>query len=593
MIGIYDYIMIAFYFAFTFSLGFVFKKLNKGGTDYFAGGCKMNWWLLGASSFVANFSAWVFTGAAGMAYSFGVVVFCITIMDVVGFLVSYFWFAGRFRRLRLVTAMDAVRLRFGPRSEQFFTWLQVATSFMGGAVWLVGLSIVVSTAFGFSQIGVVVACSVTITVMTLLGGKWAVSGSDFVQTLMLSAISIAVAALTINYMGGIKPLLEGLPKEHWNMFRPLGSIKYDWLFVVSGLIWGVYLKNSILFGAAKYIAAKDDRHAKKSVLVPLIGYIILPVAWFLPAMAANIIVPDLKETYAKFGNPEEAAYIAVCLKVLPAGMLGLVIAGLFAATMSSMDMALNVNAGFLVKNFYQPIFHPNATEEEQLKAGRITTVICGALMMMLAILLVSRGKLSLFDAYLYIDNYIQAPLTVALFLSIMVRKTPSWSGWVTVVIGILCGIVLFNLVPTAAGRQVVSALFGEGFTEYLISNKLTFTRLITIPLCSIFFLATKYFYRESAQTEPYQKNIAEFGRRIGKPVDFAAEVGGDNSAQQSRIMGVLALVYGGFVSLGILIPNPFSGRLAIAFCASVLLVAGFLLLRRAKRMELSDPAITA
>jgi Na+/proline symporter len=310
-------------------------------------------------------------------------------------------------------------------------------------------------------------------------------------------------------------------------------------------------------------------------------------------MAAHIIVPDLKETYAKFGNPEEAAYIAVCLKVLPAGMLGLVIAGLFAATMSTMDMALNVNAGFLVKNFYQPIFHKDATEVEQLKAGRITTVICGALMMVLAILYVLRGRnLSLFDAYLYIDNYIQAPLTVALFLSIFVRKTPAWAGWVTVVVGIFFGVVLFNLVPTEMGRQVVSALFGERFTDYLITNKVTFTRLITIPLCSIFFFATKYFYREAAQTESYRQNISEFGRRIAKPVDFASEVGGDNSVQQSRIMGTLALVYGGFVALGILIPNPLSGRLAIGFCASVLLVAGFLLIGRAKRMQLSQSKVS-
>jgi len=436
---------------------------------------------------------------------------------------------------------------------------------------------------------VVIACSVTITVMTLLGGKWAVSGSDFVQTLMLAAISIAVAALTINYMGGIRPLFDGLPKEHWDFFRPLGSIKYDWLFIVSGLIWGVYLKNSILFGAAKYIAAKDDRHATKSVLVPLVGYIILPIAWFLPAMAAHVIVPDLQEAYASFSNPEEAAYIAVCLKVLPAGMLGLVIAGLFAATMSSMDMALNVNAGFLVKNFYQPIFHPTATEVEQLKAGRIATVICGVLMMVIAIVLVTRGKVSLFDAYLYINAYIQAPLTVALFLSIMVRKTPSWSGWATIVVGVLSTIVIYDLVPTPSGQRVVTALFGEGFTTYLISNKFSFTNLITVPLCSVFFLATKYFYREATQSETYRASIAEFGRRINQPVDFATEVGGDNSIQQSRIMGNLALVYGGFVSLGILIPNPWSGRLAIAFCAAVLLVAGFLMVRRAKRLQIANP----
>ena len=61
----------------------------------------MNWWLFGASSFVSNFSAWAFTGAAGLAYSFGVIVFSITLLDLAGFLVSYLWFAGKFRRLRL------------------------------------------------------------------------------------------------------------------------------------------------------------------------------------------------------------------------------------------------------------------------------------------------------------------------------------------------------------------------------------------------------------------------------------------------------------------------------------------------------------
>ena len=130
-------------------------------------------------------------------------------------------------------------------------------------------------------------------------------------------------------------------------------------------------------------------------------------------MAATFVVPDLMEKYAAFSNPSEAAYIAVCLEVLPKGLLGLTIAGLFAATMSSMDTALNVNAGFLVKNFYQPIFRKNASEKEQLTAGHIATIFCGVVILGLAILLVTRGNISLFDAYLYINAYIQAPLTVA------------------------------------------------------------------------------------------------------------------------------------------------------------------------------------
>ncbi|VGO22901.1 sodium:solute symporter family transporter [Pontiella sulfatireligans] len=585
MLSIYDYIVIVFYFLFTLSLGFVFKRLNKGGTDYFAGGCKMNWWLLGASSFVSNFSAWSFTGAAGMAYSFGVVVFSITILDIVGFLVSYFWFAGHFRRLRLVTAMDAVRLRLGKSNEQLFTWLQVITAFFGGAIWLVGLSILVSTSFGFPQIPVVIFCTVTITVMTLIGGKWAVSGSDFVQTVLLSGVSVAVVALTIHHVGGLSELLKGLPEGHGTFFHPIGSIKYDWLYIVTGLIWGVYLKNSILFGAAKYIAAKDDRHAKKSVLIPLIGYILLPVAWFLPAMAATILVPDLLETYASFSNPSEAAYIAVCMEVLPKGLLGLTVAGLFAATMSSMDTALNVNAGFLVKNFYQPIFRKNASEQEQLKAGHVATIFCGLVMLVLALVIVTRGEVSLFDAYLYINAYIQAPLTVALFLSIFVKRTPAWAGWATILIGILSTILVYDVAPTEQAQAWMTNVFGEGFASYTVTNKFTFTNMFTVPLCSIFFILTKLFYRETKHNVAYRKDIAEFTRRLETPVDFEKEIGNDNTAQQARIMGTLSLVYGGFVGLGIFIPNPVSGRLAIAFCSGVLLAVGWGLIRYAKRVE--------
>lgn len=587
MLTNFDYIAIMFYFLFTVSLGFVFKRLNVGGTDYFAGGRKMNWWLLGASSFISNFSAWSFTGAAGMAYSFGVIVFSITILDVIGFVVSYFWFAGRFRRLRLVTAMDAVRLRFGRGNEQLFTWLQVITSFFGGAVWLVGLSILVSSSFNLPQVPVIVFCTVTITVMTLLGGKWAVSGSDFVQTVLLSSLSIVVAVLTLRQIGGIAALVEQIPEGNLVFFRPLGSVKYDWLYMVAILGWGIYQKNSILFGAAKYIAAKDDKHAQKSVLVPLIGYCLLPICWFLPAMAATTLVPDLMERYASFSNPAEASYIAVCLEVLPQGLLGLMIAGLFAATMSSMDTSLNINAGFLVKNFYQPVFRKNASESEQLKAGHIATLLCGAVMMSLAILLVKRGEISLFDAYLYLNGYMGVPLTVALFMSLFIRKTPAWSAWTTVLIGILSTIAIYDVAPAPTAQDWIARVFGEGFASYIVTNKFTFTYLITLPLCSIYFFCTRFFYRQNKHNQQCRKDLLEFFRRLETPVDFETEVGNDNTAQQARIMGTLSSVYGGFIGLCTLIPNPLSGRMAIAFCSATLFGVGLALLRYAKRLNKS------
>ena len=576
MLSVFDYIFILFYFVFTCSLGWIFKRFNTGGTDYFAGGHRMNWWLLGASSFVSNFSAWAFTGAAGLAYSFGVIVFSITLLDLAGFLVSYLWFAGKFRRLRLVTAMDAVRLRFGKTNEQIFTWLQIISGFFGGAVWLVGLSILLSSSLGFPQIPVIIFCAATITSMTLLGGKWAVSGSDFVQTILLSGISIVVAVLTVHHLGGFSQLIASLPAGHTEFFKPLGSIKYDWLYVTTALIWGIYQKNSILFGAAKYITAKDDQHAAKSALVPLLGYLILAGCWFIPPMVAGAVVPDFISRFGGLNNPSESAYVAVCLEVLPSGLLGITIAGFFAATMSSLDTSLNVNAGFLVKNFYQPIFRPSASEKEQLKAGYVATVLCGLFITALSILIVTRGEFSLFDAYLYLNAYIQAPLTVALFLAVVVRRTPAWSGWATVLVGIGSTILIYDVVPTPAAQSWLSDRFGEAFATYMVTNKFTFTNVITIPLCSLFFFGTRYLYLRCS-TETYRNQIDEFSHRLDTPVDFDQEVGADNTAEQARFMSNLSLFYGFFVLLGVLIPNPLSGRLAILFCASLLLGVGLCL----------------
>jgi hypothetical protein len=206
-------------------------------------------------------------------------------------------------------------------------------------------------------------------------------------------------------------------------------------------------------------------------------------------------------------------------------------------------------------------------------------------MLILAILLVTRGKVSLFDAYLYINAYIQAPLTVALFLSILIRRTPAWAGWTTILIGVLSTILVYDVVPLPGVQAWLTRVFGAGFASYLVTNKFTFTNLFTVPLCSLYFWATTLFYRETPRNAGYRKDLADFTGRLRTPVDFEREVGNDNSAQQSRIMGTLALVYGGFVALGIAIPNPVSGRLAIAFCAAVLIAVGTVLLKHAKRAE--------
>jgi SSS family solute:Na+ symporter len=588
MLTIYDYLTIGFYFAFLLCAGFVVRHLNKGSTDYFAGGRRMTWWLLGASSLVSNFSAWSFTGAASIAYQFGILFFAVFMVDIAGFIISLLWFAPRFRRLRLVTAMDAVRLRFGKANEQLITWLQIFTSFFGGAVWMVGLSVIIAAVTPLNQVSVILLSGTVIVIIATVGGRWGVTATDFVQLALLALCVVATAFLTLHHVGGVSNFVRQLPDTHFDFFRPLGSITYDWLWVVAALFYGMYQKNSLVFGAAKYIMAMDDKGARKSVWIPLIGYAILPIFWFIPAAGAFIIVPDLMQSYGEFNNPAEASFIAVCVKLLPSGMLGLMLAALFAATMSSMDTALNVNAGFLVKNVYQPLFRQEASEMELQRVGQVATVVCGVIIVGLAILIVKGGSFSLFDAYLYLNAYIQAPLTVCLVMGVLVRRTPAWSAWLSVLIGMSTTLLLFNVVPLPSVQERLIPIFGETFVNYLQTNKFTFTNLITVPLTTLIFFLSRYAYKRAdhpAEKARYDADLDEFSRRIDTPVDFEAEVGNDSSAHQARLIGGMCMAYGCSMALATLIPNTPMERTVIFLCGAAMFSLGWVLHRRGRAKD--------
>src|SRR5690606_36905557 len=190
MVSAFDYATIVLYLLFLGSIGWLFRRFADGSQDYFAGGFRMNWWLVGAGAYVSNFSTWSFTGAAHMAYTYGALIIAFFFMDAAAFVVSYLWFAPRFRQLRLVTAMDAVRLRFGARSEQFFTWLGFISSLGIATVWLISLSVILSSSFQLPAVPVIIAAGGIVIVVAMLGGSWAVAASDFVQLVVLLGVTV-------------------------------------------------------------------------------------------------------------------------------------------------------------------------------------------------------------------------------------------------------------------------------------------------------------------------------------------------------------------------------------------------------------------
>lgn len=575
-----DQLIIVLYFGFLLCAGWLFRGMNRNTNEYFVGGRRMAWWLSGADAFVTNFSCWVFVGAAQIAYDHGFLIFGFYAADALGFFLAYLWFAAHFRQLRVVTPMDAIRLRFGKTSEQFFGWLTFLSGLLVAAVRLLSLVIVLSSAFQLSPTIMILSCGGVAIIVGLIGGNWAIAASNFVQLAVLLGLTIVVSIVVLVQVGGIGPLLAHLPAKHFTIFHPAGSIPYDWCFIAAGILGAGFAKNSLL-ALGKYVTAKDSGHARLSALVPAVGYLVLPIIWIIPPLAAYSILPDLPQQ--KFlTTPGESSYIAVCLAILPPGLTGLLVVCMLSATMSNLGDSLNKSAAIFVSNFYKPLFRPQASQKELLLVGRSATVIFGIVISLLTLAAPTLLRVSVFDAFLYIGAYLGLPITVPLFLAMFYRRAPAWSAWLAALVGILATTAIYVFCPSPLGRTILEPFLGSDIYGYLVSNQFVATNLFTVPVTAIVFLATGVFAR-AREDKRSGASPEEFFRRLHTRVDFDAEVGADNTPMQARRIGRLTFAAGAFILLLIFVPDSNLGRAGIIGCASLPLALGATLIIYARR----------
>jgi SSS family transporter len=615
MLSNYDYIVIAFYFVFMTLMSWVFKRFIRNTSDYFRGGGEMLWWMAGAGAFMVSFSAVTFTGMAGKAFEDGPVVLVIFVGNALGFLINYFWFAPVSRQTRAVTAMEVVRARFGKVSEQFFTWLQIPVGTFYAGLWLMGLCVFVSAGFGWNLNFTIIITGAVVLVMALLGGSWSVMAGDFVQMLILMPVSIVAAVLALNHVGGVGEFVEKVPTKFWN-WSEAGSWNIIGLWIIATLLQKFVSTNSMQ-DCSRYLSVKDSRHAKWAAMLGFVLFIIGPAVWFIPPMVTRIMYPDLKAMFPDLEKPVEAAYFAIAIKTMPAGMVGLLLSGIFGATMSSMDGGLNKNAGFFVKNFYQPYLHPHASEKELLVMSKISTTVLGLLIIGAGLIFANWKDLTIFEMMTYFSGLVGLPVAVPLTLGMIFRRAPGWAGWSTVLVGLTTSILVNQFLSVADVQRMFNVSLNKREASDWVFLSGTFASLVVqcawfAVMCAI-GLGKKRATDEPGGTQatakeeggdyatlaaikdlPEAQRVPALFALMKKPVDFHAEensAGSDNA--QAKIMGFLCIIYGGFVMLLMAIPNSMGGRFAFAFCGGSMVITGWLLSRAGRGHTATRTAVQA
>jgi Na+/proline symporter len=303
-------------------------------------------------------------------------------------------------------------------------------------------------------------------------------------------------------------------------------------------------------------------------------------------MAATITNPNIAAEFPNLVRPEEAAYVAISLQTMPSGLLGLLICGIFAATQSSMDSGLNRSAGIVLRNLYKPLVNPNASEDHLLKTGRIVSLLMGCIILAAALTMSKYRTTDLFGVVVGFLGAFSLPLAIPMLYGLFYRKVPSWAGWSTALIGLCIGLFYKFVQPDLSIIGNVLG-FSSEMNPREISDSNYFVTVFTVFLvCSIWYFSTSLFFNRS--TKSYKVQVEKFFKQVTTPVDQEEEDIGKTDTSQFRTIGMICYVYGSFICLLMLVPNPFHGRLAFLFCGGFVLLIGKLLRTAARKIEIKE-----
>ena len=392
-----DWVIIGVFVAIVIAIGLIVSRTaGKSSADFFLGGRSMPWWLLGVSMVACTFSCDTpnlvtdFVRTGGVAKNWEWWAFLITGM------VTVFIYAQLWRRSKVMTDLEFYELRYSGKSAAFIRWFRslylgvVFNCLIMGSVTLAAIKIG-QVIFDVEPWQAVVFGSIGVVIYACAGGIKSCIWADFFQysIAMAGAIYAAVVACRQPEVGGLNGLLKN-PAVMENMsWMPDFSTWLAWvpLLVIPVAVqwWSVWYPGAEPGGggyiAQRMLSAKDEKNAIGATLFfNFMHYAMRPWPWIIVALASVVCYPTLASIKAQFPGiapdylREDIAYPVMIAKLGP-GFLGLVVASLIAAYMSTIGTHLNWGSSYVVNDFYKRIVKPDAGEKELVFVGRICTVL--------------------------------------------------------------------------------------------------------------------------------------------------------------------------------------------------------------------------
>lgn len=415
-----DWIIIITFFSISLFIGiWVSKKAGSSSGEFFLSGRNMPWWLLGISMVATTFSTDTPNLVTDIVRTNGVSGNWVWWAFLITGLLTVFIYAKLWRKSNVKTDIEFYEFRYGGAPASFLRKFRAL--YLGVIFNVITMSSVTLAAIkiggimlGLEPWQTVISAGLVTVLFSTLGGFRGVLYTDFLLFFVAMAGSIGAAYYLVNLpeVGGMTALLN-----HENVSNKLSILPdfSDARALITLLIiplavqwWSAWYPGAEPGGggyiAQRMLASKDENHAiGATFFFNIMHYALRPWPWILVALTSLVIFPDLSSIKEAFPNisddklGHDLAYSAMLIK-LPSGLLGLVLASLIAAYMSTISTQLNWGSSYMVYDFYQKQINPNASEKKLVAVGRISTIALMILSAGLALLL--KNALQIFDILL-------------------------------------------------------------------------------------------------------------------------------------------------------------------------------------------------
>ncbi len=498
MKSVIDTTVIFVFSAFVLVIGMLFARTGRNMKSFFAGGEAVPWFIGGLSLFMSFFSAGTFVAWGSIAYKYGFVSVTIQWTMCLGGIITAFLLAPRWKRTGALTAAEFIKQRLGGPVQKFYVYTFLIVSLFNKGAVLYPVAKLVSVSLGFPLTACTVVLGLMMIAYTAIGGLWAVMVTDILQFVILTAAVLIVLPLSLNTAGGWTHFTDRVPADFFSVING----EYTVGFIVAFALYHIsYIGGNWTF-VQRYTSVESPKAAKKVAFLFAALYLVSPVIWMLPPMIYRSINPALS------GLNTENAYLEVCRLVLPPGLMGLMLTGMYFSTSATANTTLNVTSAVITNDIYKGMINPDASDKQLIRMARLSGLLLGCGMIGIALLVPAAG--GMIEVVLSIAAITGGPTLLPPLWALVSKKLTGKAAYIISAVCLVVNLLFKFIVP------LVTALKLSRSQEMLLGVALPFIMLLIheFVLCAGKASSADYLQYKSFRRQQKEKMVEQSPEEI-------------------------------------------------------------------------------